>query len=140
MADRVTFDTSFLIDFQRERRDPDGVTPAHDYMRTNPAILPVISATALGEFAEGFESRTHPLINWVRETHEVLPIDDDVALVYGATARNLLARGQMMGSNDLWIAVTALCHGLPIVTADTKSFRRVPGLDVRLYRSARPRA
>jgi len=134
VAARVSFDTSFLIDFQRERRRPDEETPAHDYLRANPGIEPVISSVVLGEFSEGFADPTHPLINWLRQTHQVLPIDDEVALVYGSVARTLRARRELIGANDLWIAATALHHDLPVVTADARSFHRVPGLGLHLYR------
>ena len=34
---------------------------------------------------------------------------------------------------DLWIAATAVAHGVPVVTRNTRHYRRVPGLDVRGY-------
>ena len=39
----------------------------------------------------------------------------------------------MIGGNDLWIAATAVAHGVPVVTRNTRHYRRVPGLDVRGY-------
>ncbi|MBI4622738.1 MAG: PIN domain-containing protein [Verrucomicrobia bacterium] len=37
-----------------------------------------------------------------------------------------------LGENDLWIAATAMYHGLSLVTRD-KAFSRVPGLRVTGY-------
>jgi tRNA(fMet)-specific endonuclease VapC len=39
-------------------------------------------------------------------------------------------RGQVIGAHDLWIAATALAHGLGIATGNTEEFERVPGLRV----------
>ena len=39
----------------------------------------------------------------------------------------------MIGGNDLWIAATAVAHGVPVVTRNARHYRRVPGLDVRGY-------
>ena len=134
MGRRLSFDTSFLIDFQRERRRTDRGTPAHDFLRANPDAVPTLSAVALGEFAEGLADPAHPLMAWVRSTHEVLPIDESVALRYGSVTRRLRERRQLIGSQDLWIAATALHYGVPLVTANERHFARVDGLEVLSYR------
>ncbi len=134
MAERLSFDTSFLIDFQRERRaKTEG--PAHSFLKTIGSARLCLSAAALAEFAEGFSDIEHDVLRLVRETHEALPIDESVALVYAEITTELRRRGRLIGTNDLWIAATALANEVPIVSGDTKHFRRVPGLDVRAYRN-----
>ncbi|SDP21498.1 hypothetical protein SAMN05660199_03375 [Klenkia soli] len=49
----------------------------------------------------------------------VLPVDRQVASAY-AELRQSVSR---MASNDLWIAATALAHGLVLVTADERQAR-----------------
>ena len=141
MAARVAFDTSFLIDLQREgsarrqersRGAPDG--PAHRFLAAAPALELYLSATALGEFAEGFDDPEHPMLRTVREQHRLLPIDQQTALAYGRIARALRRSGQMIGTNDLWIAATSTRYALPLVTANTAQFARVSGLEVISYR------
>jgi len=134
VAGRVAFDTSFLIDLQRERSrgDPDG--PAHRFLSEDPDAELYLSATALGEFAEGFERRDDPLLRTVLELHVLLPIDEATALEYGRITRALRVAGRLIGSNDLWIAASSIRHGIPLVTANPAEFRRVEGLEVIAYR------
>jgi len=51
MADRLSFDTFFLIDFQRERTQGDG-GPAQGFLRSNESARLCLSGVALCEFAE----------------------------------------------------------------------------------------
>lgn len=134
MAGRVALDTTFLIDLQRERlrREPDG--PAHRFLSADADLELFLSATALGEFAEGFESADDPLLRVARELHVLLPIDEETALVYGRVTRSLRDRGRLIGTNDLWIAATSIRHELALVTANVADFSRVEGLEVLSYR------
>lgn len=134
MAPKLSIDTSFLIDLHREhRRKARG--PAHAFLETNPGIRLCICSIALGEFAEGFVHGNDPLVQMVRQTHEVLPIDEPTALVYAQIARKLRTTGRLIGTNDLWIAASAVRHGVAVVTADVAHFTRIDELQVRSYRS-----
>jgi len=134
MAGRVAFDTTFLIDLQRERtrREADG--PAHRFLAADPDLELHLSATALGEFAEGFSDQDDPVLRTVRELHVLLSIDEETALAYGRITRELRGNGRLIGTNDLWIAAASLRHELPLVTANAAEFTRVPGLEVLAYR------
>jgi predicted nucleic acid-binding protein len=134
VAGRVAFDTTFLIDLQRERSrgEPDG--PAHRFLRVDPDLELHLSATALGEFAEGFDDSDDPVLRTVRELHVLLPIDEQTALAYGRVTRSLRQRGTLIGTNDLWIAAASLQRELPLVTANAAEFGRVSGLEVLAYR------
>ena len=57
-----------------------------------------------------------------------LPLDDRAADIYGRIRADLMARGQMIGLNDLLIAAIALAHQLTLVTHNTRDFGRIPGL------------
>ena len=134
MADRIAFDTTFLIDLQRERRRNEAGGPAHRFLAAAPDLELCLSATALGEFAEGFADPEDPLLRTVRKQHHLLPIDTRTALAYGRIARTLRREGRLIGTNDLWIAAASVRYGLPLVTANAAQFRRVTGLDVVTYR------
>jgi predicted nucleic acid-binding protein len=134
MAGRLALDTSFLIDLQRERvrRDPAG--PAHRLLASDPDVELHLSSVALGEFAEGFADQDDPVLRLVRELHVLLPIDEETALVYGRLTRALRNAGQLIGSNDLWIAAASLRHAIPLATGNAADFRRVEGLEIVAYR------
>lgn len=134
MAGLVAFDTTFLIDLQRERARGDSDGPAHRFLAEDPKRELHLSATALGEFSEGFDDPDHPVLRAVRELHVLLVVDEDTALAYGQIARQLRTVGRLIGTNDLWIAAASVRHGIPLVTANSQEFTRVDGLEVLGYR------
>jgi predicted nucleic acid-binding protein len=133
VAGRLILDTTVLIDLQRERR-AGGDGPAHALLARDPDIELFLPAVALGEFAEGFDDPDHPVLRIARELHVLLPVDEHTALEYGRITRRLRDAGELIGSNDLWIAATALRHDLPLATGNAAHFRRVKGLEVVGYR------
>lgn len=136
MARRLSLDTTFLIDLQRERTKGNGDGPAHRFLERSPDAELFLSTVALGEFAEGFASVEHPLVRIVRQQHAPLPVDEETALVYAGLVRDLRSRGILIGANDLWIGASSLRFQLPIVTANEGHFRRIEGLEVLGYRDA----
>lgn len=134
MAGRVAFDTTFLIDLQRERARGATDWPAHRFLAGAPEVELHLSATALGEFAEGFGGPDDPLLRAVRELHVILLIDEETALEYGRITRDLRQAGRLIGTNDLWIAAASVRHKVPLVTANPAEFGRVDALEVLAYR------
>jgi len=49
---------------------------------------------------------------------ELLPIDAAVAASWALLRVHLAQDGRRLNVNDLWIAATALAHGVPVVTQD----------------------
>ena len=52
-----------------------------------------------------------------------------VAEVYGKIKKELLAHGNVMPENDMWIAAAALSNDVSVITQD-KHFELIPGLSV----------
>lgn len=50
--------------------------------------------------------------------------------MYAEAWTDLAKRGEVVGAHDLWIAATALAHGLGIATRNASDFGRVAGLRV----------
>jgi tRNA(fMet)-specific endonuclease VapC len=61
---------------------------------------------------------------------EALPITFDIARIHAEIWARLEASGEIIGTHDVWIAATALAHGLQVVTTNAREFERVPGLSV----------
>ena len=138
MAERLSFDTTYLIDAQQELRKPAPLRwplkrPALDFLRTRPDCIFCISVIAVGEFVEGFPDQADPRLVRILQSSRILPVDTQVALLYAQQARRLRRSGQLIGSNDLWIAATAMRHEIPLVTRNTEHYRRVQGLNVITY-------
>jgi tRNA(fMet)-specific endonuclease VapC len=134
MALRLSIDTTFLIDLQRERSTGDDDGAAHRLLKRSPDAELFLSTVALGEFAEGFDQVEHPIVTAVREGHTLVPVDDQTSVVYARVVRELRRRGELIGSNDLWIGCTSLRLGMAIVTANIADFRRIDGLGIVQYR------
>ena len=60
----------------------------------------------------------------------LLPWTPDVLWQYGEIYRYLKTNGTLIGTNDLWIAATAVVHGMPLITNNPEDFRRIPDLAV----------
>jgi len=70
----------------------------------------------------------------MRAGDTVVPVDDQTAMLYARVVREQRRRGELIGTNDLWIGCTSLRLGMPIVTANVDHFRRIDGLGVVHYR------
>ncbi|ORA75509.1 PIN domain-containing protein [Mycolicibacter kumamotonensis] len=134
MAPRVGVDTTFLIDLQREGAAGKHDGPAHRFLSESPGTELFLSAVALGEFAAGFNRVNDPIIVWMRESHTLVPVDDEIASTYATVSRELRRRSDLIGTNDIWIGCTSLKLGIPVLTADVSEFRRINGLGVVSYR------
>jgi predicted nucleic acid-binding protein len=63
----------------------------------------------------------------------VLPASADVARVYGRLFAALRKAGTPIGTNDIWIAATAVESGAHLVTFD-QDFARIAGLDCTILK------
>jgi len=61
---------------------------------------------------------------------QAIPITEPVARVHAEIWAGLASRGEPIGAHDLWIAATAIAHGLGVATRNTAHFERVNGLRV----------
>lgn len=128
----LILETTFLVDLEREaiQRKPG---PAHAFLDVDPEARLCIALITAGELAGGPQVSDRSPWDRLLGRFEVLVPDRDVAWRYGRTFRYLRDQGRLIGTNDLWIAATALVHEMPLVTRNDVEFRRVPELDVRSY-------
>ena len=125
--DALMLDTTFLIDLQiekRRRREP----AAHQFLHAHPNVEAHAPAIVAGEFAEGFENLDDPSLQAVMGSIHWVPVDLETSQVYASVARSLRQAGRLIGTNDLWIAASALRHRMALVTRNQREFSRVPDL------------
>jgi tRNA(fMet)-specific endonuclease VapC len=125
-------DTNFVISMEREAKKPKSGR-AREFLEKHAEEQFFMPFTVAGELACGrsaVDKRT-----WKRlcSHFALIPWTPDILWQYGELYRHLQAGGNLIGTNDLWIAATALVHGMPLVTNNADEFRRVPGLMVLEY-------
>jgi tRNA(fMet)-specific endonuclease VapC len=92
-----------------------------------------ITFTVAGELARGQSAAERAQWKRLCRPYAVLPWSIEISWQYGEIHRLLAGIGTLIGTNDLWIAATALVHGMGVVTNNENEFGRVPGLDVVSY-------
>jgi tRNA(fMet)-specific endonuclease VapC len=128
----LILETTFLVDLEREvGRGRRG--PAQRFLEARPETRLCVTLTTAGEMASGMGPNDRARWDDLLRGFRVLPSGPDVCWRYGRLFRYLKENGRLIGTNDLWIAATALVHGLPLVTRNEAHFRRVPDLRVVAY-------
>jgi predicted nucleic acid-binding protein len=92
-----------------------------------------ITFTVAGELAAGVSLADRGRWEEFLAPFHVLAENADVSWQYGRAWRYLLDNNLLIGTNNLWIAATALAYGMPVVTRNAKHYRRIPGLQVEEY-------
>ncbi len=84
----------------------------------------VLSATGAAR------ARRRAFVEHILAGLQAIPITEPVARVHADVWAGLSDQGEPIGAHDLWIAATAIAHGLGVATRNTSHFDRVPGLRV----------
>jgi len=121
---RILLDTSAYVAFM------SGHPRAVDAVREAEEVF--LSATVLGELLAGFaggnrrERNERQLAKFVESSRVgIVDVDDDTATRYAAIHAALRVAGKPIPTNDLWIAASAMQHGLHVLTLDAH-FLRAP--------------
>jgi len=96
-----------------------------------------ISVITVGELLHGVHRaqgairvRRRAFVEHILAGLEAIPITEPVARVHADIWSDLADRGRPIGAHDLWIAATALAHGLGVATCNSTHFDRIAGLRV----------
>jgi tRNA(fMet)-specific endonuclease VapC len=125
----LLIDTSVLIDAERRERSLSQTLGADD------RAISVVTASELlhgvHRAASGTtRTRRAAFVEQLLSAVEALPITMAVARIHAEIWTELEGNGNLIGAHDLWIAATALSHGMGVATANARDFERVPGLSV----------
>jgi predicted nucleic acid-binding protein len=126
----ILLDTSAYSDMARGNKDVLDAVQTAENICINPIII--------GELLSGFAKGTHGSQNLKQlemfldsPRCVILPIIKESAQRYAHIHSTLRKAGTPIPVSDLWIAATAMEHGLTVVTLD-KHFARIPQILCRL--------
>lgn len=125
----VLIDTTVLVNAERWGQSLDQAIGDQD------RAISVITASELlhgvhRAQAGAVRARRSVFVEHVISAIEPLPITTTIARAHAELWAELEKSGDLVGAHDLWIAATALSHGMDVATANTRDFGRVPGLNV----------
>ncbi|HEX7060039.1 MAG TPA: PIN domain-containing protein [Solirubrobacterales bacterium] len=126
----VLIDTSVLIDAER-RRDPS----LYRSIGGEQVTMSVITVSELlhgvhRAKSDAARTRRQAFVERLIAEVDPLPVTPQIARIHAGIWADLESDGNLIDTHDLWIAATALAHGLQVATANTRDFARVPGLPV----------
>jgi tRNA(fMet)-specific endonuclease VapC len=126
----VLIDTDMLVDLERGVANPavDEAIGGEDREISIVTVSELLHGVYRAKGAQ--RTRRSAFVEYLLADLQAIPITDRVARVHADVWARLATRGQVIGAHDLWIAATALAHGLGIVTGDADEFGRIPGLRV----------
>lgn len=136
MPTTYMLDTNICVHIRRQ--DSAEILTRFRRLVPGEALISVISYGELRYGAEKHAERGRALMV-LQELVSLLVIASlppSAAEVYGEIRAALTRRGELIGSNNLWIAAHALSAGHTLVTRNDREFRRVPGLKVENWVSA----
>lgn len=132
MVEEVILETTFLVDLERElARNSQG--PVQAFLEARKDARLHITFTVAGELAAGASLSDRDRWRRFVAPFRILPFCEEVAWQYGQNYRYLQRVGLLIGTNDLWIAATALAYDMPLATRNRRHFSRVPGLKLASY-------
>jgi tRNA(fMet)-specific endonuclease VapC len=130
---RVLIDTSAYSAFLRGDSEMKRIVQQADEIFLNPVVL--------GELLAGFmmgknEKKNRAILQDFLSSPRVkiIEMDEETSERYAAIVNYLRAKGNPLPTNDLWIAASAMQHGLKILTMD-KHYIEIPQIIAEYYTS-----
>jgi tRNA(fMet)-specific endonuclease VapC len=125
----LLIDTSVLIDAER------GGGALRRVPKDEQRMMSVITVSELlhgvhRAVGDAVRTRRIAIVEDSLSAVEPIPITTEIARIHAGAWAGLEAAGAIIGMHDLWIAATALAHGLRVATTNAREFERVPGLSV----------
>src|SRR6266702_821945 len=114
---RIIIDTNFYAAFKRNDTEAVNLLKRAEYIGVNTVIL--------GELLAGFRCGNRERENRMELDQfldsarvDIVMVDDETSEFYAQVFSELRQKGRPIPSNDLWLAASALQHGLALATYD----------------------
>ena len=124
MSSGVTIDACVLIEFLRARDKSKTVFAT----LVRSAIPLFISTVVLFEVRAGLNASNQECLIGLLRKVTCLPFDVKTAEIAADLSKTLRNNRIQMESSELFIAATAIAHGLPLATLNRKHFERIEEL------------
>ena len=124
MPSGVAIDTCILVEFLRAK-DKSKTVYAKLVRNATPLY---ISTIVLFEVRAGLNASNQELLLGLLRKLTCLPFDVRIAEIAADFSMKLRKNRIQVESSDLFIAATAIAHGLPLATRNRKHFERIEGL------------
>ena len=128
----MLFDTTFLIDLEREARKGKARS-ATRFLLNHPDVALYISVITVAESGEGFAEEEEENCREALRPYTVIPLNWEIGWNAGQISRVLRNDDIRLGDNDILIAATAIHRRLPLVTRNRRHFSSINGLEVLQY-------
>lgn len=118
--------TDLLVDLERE----DARSGLGPLLGDEDRAISVITVSELLHGVGAVRARRRAFVEHILAGIEAIPITEPVARVHADIWSDLTSRREPIGAHELWIAATALAHGLGVATRNSTHLDRVAGLRV----------